>query len=365
MARAAGEVLAGPRPAGIRELRARSLRAVVFAGAALAAAAGLVVALRKAPAQADTALSAIPADTILVVTADIDRMRGSSIFDPLVEQGRELEGVGKLTEVCGFDPVTKLRRVVLAIPSGDEDAVGVVATGAIEATPFVSCASKLIELRGGKPSVEANGSFTTVHDAKGTQTGQIAVRQGGPVILGEGAHLQRMMRAAEGAEPSVLTTSHAKARADIGTGAIVATMVLPEALKKRIGAEMGRDDVPLLRVQSVAASVSVDTAIRLRALVACDANEACDKLAGTLREMRDEAASHLGMRALGLAKPLNRLAVEVKANRLEARLELTREEASSLVDRLSTLRALRRLGPVADEGLPLPPADERIVPPRK
>lgn len=323
-------------------VKTRLLRALPFVAAALAAGIGLAASARRASPPTEVLLAAIPADAMLVATADLQQIRASSVLSPLMQKGRELPGFGKLDEICDFDPLTKLRKIAIAVPSGDEADFGVAASGAIEAEPLVRCATKLIEKRGGQALVETAGSFTTVRDAKGMQSGQIAVRQNGPVLFGEGAYLQRMIRAAERAEPNVLATSHPKLRSEAEPAAIVATVLIPEELKERARDEVGDIDSPAMRVTSFVAAVSVDRAMRIAALAHCDAKEPCAQLAETLREARDESAKDIGARLLGVGTLLDRVRIEAKAERLQAHVDLTPEEATALVDRLLALRALRR-----------------------
>ena len=337
-------------------MKANVRRALGFLGAAAIAAGGIALAKRETEVpKPASALMAAPADSMLVLTVDLDRLRASPVFAPLVQEGRELPAIGKLTEICGFDPVGSLREIAFTMPKGEGDEIGVIAMGSVEAEPFLRCASQVIDKRGGKPVVEPAGSFMSVREWHGQQGGTIAVRNGGPVLLGEGALLQAMMHAAEGKAPNALSTEHPKLREQAGEGAIVATLVIPNALKEKMRAELEGQDVPALRVESAAAALAADSSIRVGLLLNCDAPEPCSELAASLRKTRDEEARGLGARLTGLGSLLSRLQIEASGKSVTARLEVPAEEASKLVDRLMALQALRR-------ALPEPTDTPAVVP---
>lgn len=345
-------------------MKANLKRALLFVAAAFVAAGSIAISARKTePPKPMSPLMAAPADSMLVVTVDLERLRSSPVLAPLVQEGRELPGVGKLEEVCGFDPVGSLREIAFAMPSGEGDDLGVIATGPIEAEAFLRCASHVIDRRGGKFVIETDGSFTLVRDWHGNQGGTIAVRNGGPVLLGEGELLKAMMRAAEGKAPNALSTPHPELRERAGEGAIVASLVIPNAMKEVVRAELGGEDVPALRVETAAATLSADPAFRIGVLANCDSPEPCAELAGSLREARDEKAGELGARLVGLGKLLSRLRIEAEEKSLVARLDLPAEEASELVDRLMALQALRRALPDLDDAPELPPTASEVVAP--
>src|SRR5688572_2048817 len=96
------------------------------------------------------ALDSIPNGALLVATADLDTLRASPSFAPLLREGREIPGLGKVREVCGFDPMDTLHELAVAIPAaGEEGDFGIVAAGVVDDEALVACASKVIEARGG------------------------------------------------------------------------------------------------------------------------------------------------------------------------------------------------------------------------
>src|SRR5262249_50657086 len=161
---------------------------------ALGAGLAWVARQRRAVDPHGHALDAIPAGALLVAVADLDALRASPVGAPLLREGREVKGVGKLRDVCGFDPMDALHAVAVAIPAaGDAGDFGLAASGSIDDEAILACASKVIEARGGKPVITSIGSFRSVHDdAAGGSSGEIAARKGGPLILGGGSYLRAM-----------------------------------------------------------------------------------------------------------------------------------------------------------------------------
>lgn len=340
-------------------MKANVKRALLFVAAAALAGGSLLFSSRKTELPKPTsALAAAPADSMLVLTVDLERLRTSPTFAPLVEEGRELPGIGKLDDVCGFDPMSRLREIAFVMPSGEGDEIGVIAAGTIEAEPFLRCASQLIDRRGGKPVIEQLGSFMTVREWHGDQGGTIAVRNGGPVLIGEGELLRAMVRTVEEGAPNALSTRHRELREQAGEGAVVASLVIPEALKEAVREELEGQEAPALRVVSAAAVMAAaDTTVRVGVVANCEAPEPCAELAASLRSSRDEKMAELKTRLLGLGSLLSRLQIDAQGKTLILRVDVPAEEATKLLDRIIALQALRRALPDPEEPEPVPPSE--------
>ena len=145
-------------------MQTRTRNAIVFAGAAAVAAAGLaaVAHYRRAPDVAAHAIDAVPAGALLVATADLAALRASPVGAPFLREGREIPGLGKVRDVCGFDPMDTLTEVAVAIPAqGDTGEFGLVASGPIDDEALLACASKVIEARCGRAETTTLRSPTT------------------------------------------------------------------------------------------------------------------------------------------------------------------------------------------------------------
>src|SRR5436309_2731024 len=137
-------------------MRTATKNALVFGAAAAATGAALWFVGHRQPAPPPVAggraLDAIPAGAILLATADLDDLRASPIAGPFLMPGREIQGVGKIKDVCGFDPLDKIKDVALGIPaSGDSGEFGLAASGDFQEEALLDCAARVIQRRGGQP----------------------------------------------------------------------------------------------------------------------------------------------------------------------------------------------------------------------
>lgn len=313
----------------------------------------LIFFARSEPARPkEPLLSAIPADALFVMNADLARLRSSPLFAPLLKENRSLPEVGNLRDLCGFDPMTRLDEIALVLPPGDDEGLGIVATGAIEKGEFIQCASRLIEKRGGEAKVERVAGFALVHDAKGMMSDQIALQEGGPVWLGERGFIDYALGERQGASSSILDTAHASLRQELGDGLIRATMVVSDELRNKARAERGALDLPALEIESIGAVVSTGRALELRGIARCQTIAACASLADSLRENLEAQKGTSASAFLGL---LNHLRIEARGKRLVMSFELSEEDASRTLSRFITWRALVHKLSRLDEEPRVPP----------
>ncbi|WP_437528519.1 hypothetical protein WME79_45710 [Sorangium sp. So ce726] len=329
---------------------------------------------QESPPAAPRALDAVPAGAMLVATLDLPALRASPAFASFLREEREIPGLGKVRDVCGFDPVAALTEVAIAIPAAGEGGdFGLVAAGAVQDEALLACASKVIEARGGRPVVSGIGSFRAVRDSSAEGHGEIAVRPGGPILLGGGAYLRAMIDAAEGRAGNVgASAAHDDIARAVGEGAARVTVVLTPEQRAEIGRELalsGSSRSPAASLLSGGASVALGPQIAVHAAVLCDAEAPCEALGAELRAARDARAADFATRLVGFGAVLERIAIAADGKALHARVKLSPEEASFLVDRLASLRGLRQPAPAprrpppaqADSDAP-PPADASAPP---
>jgi hypothetical protein len=321
----------------------------VFAAAAVVAAAGLgaVAHFRKPPDLRSHALDAIPNGALLVATADLTALRASPVGAPFLREGREIPGVGKVREVCGFDPVDALTEVAIAIPAaGEAGEFGLVAAGPIDAEATLACAGKVIEARGGHAVTTVVGSFRTVRDASlATTGGEIAVRKGGPLLLGAGAYLRLMIDSADGRAPTIRSSvAHGLLGREVGEGAIRVTVVLTPEQRRTLAEELlagGAPSSPAGSIRAGALGVTLGQTVGLHAVVSCDNASACGALATDLAAARDARAKDFAVRIVGFGAVLERITLEPRGELVHAKVDVPPEEAALLVDRLLALRGMR------------------------
>jgi hypothetical protein len=356
------------------QTRTRNALALV-AFAAVAAAALVAVWRLRGGLSSSSALDGIPAGALLVATADLAALRGSPVGGRFLREGREIPGMGKVRDVCGFDPIDVLSDVAVAIPAGGEEGdFGVVGAGAIDDEAVLSCASKVIAARGGKPVVTAIGSFRTVRDADLPGSGgEIAVRKGGPLLLGAGAYLRAMIDAADGRTPNIRSSvAHMQLASVVGEGSLRASIVLTPEQRRTIAEELrtaGGDRGAVGGLEAAAVAMRLGPELVFRAALACDDARAARALTEALERARAERASDPATRVIGLGGVLDRLEIAPQEELVMVTVTVPVDEAAVLVDRVLTLRGFRHPTPAPSQEAapgPLPsgepPADEVVRP---
>ncbi len=354
-------------------MQTKTRNALVMIAAVAVGGAGLaLVAKNKRPLAVGLrgkALDAIPSGALLVATADLGALRASPVGAPFLREGREIKGVGKVNELCGFDPLDALTDVAIGIPAdGETGDFGLAASGDVDDKAIVACASKVIEARGGTPVTTTFGSFHLVRDASLDGGGEIAVRKGGPLLLGGGAYLHEMIDAAEGRGRTVRSSlAHGMLASEVGEAPVRVTVVLTPEQRRTLAEELesgGAKGDPIGSVRAAGAGVTLGATVSVHAVLSCDAAPACAAVARKLAEMRDEHSKDLALRLVGFGALLERVTIEPKGDLVHARVELPAEEAATLADRLVTLRGVRHPMPGDDKGKRRPPREaDQPVPP--
>ena len=340
---------------------------------------------RPSVADASTeVLAAVPRDAFLVITVDLEALRASPLSQPLAGGAGgagNLFGLGKLTELCGFDPLARMKQLAIAVPEdGDTGDFGVAALGAVSRDELVACAQHVIEARGGVPKVSSRGSFTLVEDGLGPSelagarssgehaAPKIALRDGGPLLVGRGAWLQAMMDVAEGTAPGLRSnTAHAALREALlgAAGAagesgprrrvaptILATAVLPRALRERLKHEMGAEGTGgnasnaamegVLDVETAGLAITTGAAGEdsyAAAELRCESDAACAEVKKLVEKTRLGFSKDFGVRLIGLGPLLDSLVVETRGTTLTATARAPTEQLASAIDRVLKMRA--------------------------
>jgi hypothetical protein len=333
----------------------RTRNALVVAAALTALGAGLGL-LAKGRPQVDArarALDAVPNGALLVASADLDALRASPVGAPFLREGREIPGLGKVRDVCGFDPMDTLSEVAISIPAaGDSGDFGLAASGKIDDEALLACAAKVIEARGGKAVVTPVGGFRVVRDAAGAGSGEIAVKKGGPLLLGGGAYLRAMIDTADGRAPSIRrSVAHSLLGKAIGEGAVRVTVVLTPEQRQALVDELesgGAAGSPAASVSAGALGVQLGPVVALHGVIACDDPGACARFAVSIKAARDARAADFGTRLVGIGAVLEQLQIEPQGDMIQLRVAVPAEQAATLLDRVLKLRGLRHPMPSAD-----------------
>jgi hypothetical protein len=354
-------------------VRSSVRNALAILAVGLAGGIGYFVWVKTKSPSFVSSVDAIPDDALLVATADVGVLRRTNALAPVFSEAGEIPGLGKVRDVCGFDPLERINDVAVGIPAtGADGDFGLVASGAVDADALLACASKVIEARGGRPVVNPIGSFRTVRDSAARASGaEIAVRDGGPILLGAGTYLRAMIDAADGRVPRVSADLlHERLSREIGPGSLRVTVVLTPEQRRTLNEELARGGAkgsPAATMSGLGLAVSVNDRVGLSGVVTCDAAAPCSDLAATFNARRTSQSDDPLMRLLGVQPLLERMKINAEGTRITARVDMSLDEATSLVERLMLLRQAlqRREALEALEDMRPAPAETAVPPPER
>jgi hypothetical protein len=345
-------------------------RGAVLLALALVALGAFVALSRRqeeAPRSGPEPLSAsIPPGAVLVVEIDLAALRSHPLGAELLGQGREIAGLGKVTEVCQVDPLSQIDRIALAVPELEGVGFGLFAHGTFEAETLLACASEIVRRRGGRPTEPAGAPYRVMRDASlEAASAELAVRDGA-LILAEPPYLAQAL-ASHGGD-----ARHAELRALVPPGLVVATAVLSAAQRQTLLDELraqGESSSPLASLRDAAVSLRLGQKLEAEAVVRCSEAEACRRVAEQLARRRDDLAKQPTYRVLGLGELLARVAIRAEGERVLVSVALEVAELTGVLDRLRLLEQLMQPSEETPEEIPrreappLPPdAGERVAP---
>lgn len=324
------------------------------------AAGGSGVGAKAAP------LDAVPAETFLVATLDVAKLRASPLAAPLTPLVRRLGAMAEAPRACGFDPLDRLTSIAVAVPEAEDSGdFGVAMQGDVARDDLAACAQKVVAARGGSAEIVADGAWAFVEDRAATASlarrlegGRLALHDGGPFLLGRGAWLDAMRQAVEGKHARVATNArHEELRAALGAdgdgngAALAVTALLPASVRDRIRNEMGDEKSGkgvkqpsaamdgVLGVSAAGVSLAFDGATTdLRAELRCDTETACREVEELVETKRAAAQKDLGLRLVGIGAVLDALVVERHGAALSARARVPTDDARRVVEALLSAR---------------------------
>jgi hypothetical protein len=262
-----------------------------------------------------------------------------------------------LAEACGFDPLSRVSELALAVPEeGDKGELGVAAHVDLSTDELSRCADALADRRGGKVETLVVGHFTVVEDkhaSEGSAPPRIGYGTGGLLVAGRGAWFDAMLAAANRARPSVQDApGHAGLRslllARMGRPpTVLVTALLPRSVRDRIksemGAEVGGSQALMAGVLGVG---SVGLALRAggpgqdveaAAELLCDTGEACAAVEKLILKKRLEWSKELMLRVVGLGPLLDSIDVkkqDAPSPRVEIRAKMQADALAATLERV-------------------------------
>jgi hypothetical protein len=353
------------------------------------------------------AIDAIPGNAFLVVTLDVEGLRRSPLGAPIFGGvTSKLAGEKALTDLCGFDPLTRMREIAVAVPEdGERGDFGISIRADVSGEELLQCAKKVIEARQAKaasaPTIRQSGSYILVEpdspdDDPLRRYPTLAYRDGGPFLIGRGLWLASMIDTAEGKLPSAAANAdHASLRKELegpsglDKPTLLATAILPKSLRERLktelGSELGLDDqaeahaaargatvmAGVLGVGSVGVGIQAgptggDSAVT--AVFRCEEKTACAEVERLIARRRLDWSQQISLRLLGVGPLLDSMKIDNQQTLLRVSSHAPTDDAARWLDRVLTLRSPRHTtaGPLTSATpRPAPSPDEVLKPPNR
>lgn len=324
----------------------RTRNLLFLAGIVGIAVLGFFLAGGGSPA---SALDAVPAQSFLVATIDVEALRASPFHDKLGALGEG--GMAEVKLRCGFDPLERAKELAIAVPEEEAPGeFGVIARGDLGAKDVAACAAVLAEARGGKTRVVESNGFTIVEDEGRERTvSRIALRPGGPIVVGAGRWLDTIMDVIRTGRGSVRNDeAHVSLRKAVGDGspAVIVTAILPKKLRERVKRELEGEPkeseaatamAGVLGVSQIAMAFSPGTKgskASLAAELRCERDDECDAVERLIERKRKAAAADIRLRLAGVGLLLDEVKLERKGAVLRASLTHDAEDLAQIVSRL-------------------------------
>jgi hypothetical protein len=321
-------------------LTTRRRNAVALLIGALLIAAALVFVARSRPrsTQLTSCLQATPSQALAVLWVRVPSLRASPLMRLIPSDDDPGALPTALRRTCGFDPVDRLREIVLWMPDSGGDDFGLAALGDLPASEMMRCARAAIVARKGVVTTSSSAGFTLIADQTlGTGSASIAMRDRDLVLLGRGGPLARMIAVVSGQEQSAATQGdHARMRQQMGVDSadVVLTAVIGAALRDQIRAAAGNDPTPLASVLALSAVVQLGLQARLRVLFWCDSPLACRQLSDLVQARRDEVRGSVSLRLAGIASLLETANSQALGNQMLLSAEAPADQIVTVVQRI-------------------------------
>ena len=336
-------------------MNTRTRNAGLLAAFTATAVAALVYAeLHKRPV---AVVDVLPRNAAMILEIDLATLRrspaGRDALELLVQ--KPLEAKAR----CAGELLRGIDRIGIAVPAGSgfEDDVAIVAMGTwLRAGEVSSCAQGVVKERGGAPIVLKQGTFTTVQDGDGMH-GVLAVRDGGPLVVGRGPWLSAVVDVADGVAKSLRDDPvHDLARrSKVGAFATL-TYALPEELRADLATKLPKGTQVLSKIPSLVAALRLDETdggtLTLEAEAAC-AGEVCTDLAKLAEGAREMLAHDPRATLLGVKDDLAHATITAESTRLVVTVRVRIERLQAIWKQLEGQTAI---APSLPSGHPEPSA---------
>jgi hypothetical protein len=297
-------------------------------------------------------LDAVPKESFLVASLDVEELRKSPIYDAIPGKKNGLGGgFASVEDACGFDPLKRIERLALTVPEkeGERD-YGFIARVKVTGEELKTCKQRLDEKRGSSAPTEVieKGDFRVIDTPKG----KLAYGSGDLLVVSTGPWFDTILDTANGKHASIKDAlAHADLRSALTSRegwrmpTLVATAILPSALRERIKKEMAPEadreekDAIMGAVLGVSA---VGVAARagppgghfdLRIVLNCDSQRACELVEKLVLKKRLDWSRNLMYRLAGFGPVIDSLETKVNGSRLEVSATANVDSLAGAIER--------------------------------
>ncbi len=177
---------------------------IVVVVVVLAAAAFWLFAPRKS--LPENLMSAVPADAYAVARVRVDRVMASDAFKRLVVERGQAEGMQRVEKTCGFNPLSRLRELVVFArpsPEGGLPRLAFVARGDLQHEELIRCVEKVTGASRDKLRTEEIEGVITVASSKGNSRAAFVGRDG--IVGGDSETVRAVIHVIVGKAEPVLS----------------------------------------------------------------------------------------------------------------------------------------------------------------
>jgi hypothetical protein len=317
-------------------------------------------------------LDAVPGDALGVAHVRVDRVLASPIYERLVVQRGQAQGIARLQKLCGFHPLKGLEEALifaLPAPGKERPRIAVLARGDIPHARLIRCIGSLGRSGYSDLVQEKIEGFDTVRSKNGTTRAAFIGSDG--IVAGEAEAVRATIETLAGKHNSLGRDAvfaplyrSLDARAELaGAARLAGSEALFENALKALALDAAL--VARLGVQSVAGSVRLETdALRLAGQVHTQNAAQAQQLAELGEALRRRALGFPALSLTGFAQPLRELSLRTEGAKTTLNATLPERALATALELLPALSALRRalqLAPavsVADAGVDSAPVDD-------
>lgn len=306
---------------------------------------------------ANDPMAAVPAESFVIANVSVAELRKSPIWTAVFGKdgapASRVLGIGVLGDACGFDPLTRVDRLAVAVPEeGNGRDFGIAARVQLTPKEVETCAKTLAEKRGVDAKPTEVGPFSVLKSG----TAKLAYSSSGLLVVGKSGWFDWMLETAQGIHPNAQkSAAHEQLRHAITdkegwrAPTAVITAVLPKSIRDRLRRDMDDDsDDPnskkvmsgVLAVSGLAVGIkaggpggSLEVAVEMT----CDSADACAIVDTTIQRKRLEWSQDFRIRLAGFGQAIDSLVVKHDGTTLRATASASADGIAQGLERVMKL----------------------------